>query len=145
MRLVERVRLCAALVGGVLGKKLEISTRPRPGAIWDRGPCTDGHMIWLPLAWLERHDATSDDALIAVIAHEAGHGIEPRAQGHRPEEARADWIAGYVLGRLGIGPGPFNRLIARLPAGPSHPLAWVRNSVTRVGWQRGLAARSGGE
>jgi len=132
------VAASGALVGGVLGVRLEISTSSHPRCA---GPCTDGARIWLPADWCARWGVTSRDVVIAVLAHEAGHGrLCPDIDHDGPsEELRADWYAGYCLGRLGVGAGRFLALLKRLPSGPSHPLAWIRGEVVRQGWARGLA------
>lgn len=145
LRLGDLVSGSAAAVGFVLGETLQISTRANPGCA---GPCSDGRRIWLPLGWLRRRKIRDRATIVAIIAHEAGHlgccslDNVPELADLHAAELRSDWIAGYVLGRLGLSAQGFALLLRRLPRGASHPLGWVRSEVTLSGWTVGHADRT---
>ena len=128
-----QVARAAALVGGVLGRALVVSTATGPCA----GPCSDTVRIYLPRRWLDRW-RPSGDVLLAILAHEAAHQRHPTDG--RAEELRADWWAGYVLGRLGRTPEAFVALLHQLGEGREHPAPWIRGATCKAGYAHGRAA-----
>lgn len=84
--------------------------------------------------------------VIGMIAHELAHAYLHRGLAGHPHrlELEADWIAGWVLGRAGICPAHFVRVLRELAATAAHPSLGYREDVVSRGYARGSAVRAVG-
>lgn len=84
--------------------------------------------------------------VIGMIAHELAHAYLHRGLAGHPHrlELEADWIAGWVLGRAGICPAHFVRVLRELAATAAHPSPGYREGVVSRGYARGSAVRAVG-
>lgn len=104
---------------------------------------TDGTTILYNAGFLHRALASIcqlpecvDGLLLAMVAHELGH-----ASGHHLE-LDADEIAGYVLGRAGLEPHHFLKILETFRSTGVHPPAGRRQIAVRRGYSRGCGERA---
>jgi hypothetical protein len=83
-------------------------------------------------------------AVLGMVAHELAHAYLHRdvLVHHYTLELEADWIAGWVLGRAGVCPGDFIRVLEELIETPTHPHPRYRAASVTQGFARGTAARA---
>lgn len=82
-------------------------------------------------------------AVLGMIAHELAHAYQHRGLDAHPHrlELEADWIAGWVLGRAGVCPQHFLRVLGELAETATHPHPRYRSDVVSRGFASGTAAR----
>lgn len=83
-------------------------------------------------------------AVLGMVAHELAHAYRHAGLATHPHvlELDADWVAGWVLGRAGVCPRDFLRVLAELSESSSHPSPGYRANVVQHGYSRGVAART---
>lgn len=83
-------------------------------------------------------------AVLGMIAHELAHAYQHRGLAAHPHrlELEADWIAGWVLGRAGVCPRHFLRVLGELSESATHPSPRYRSEVVSRGFACGAGARA---
>jgi hypothetical protein len=125
------------------------ATAPNAMLVVDSG---QARLVYAPQFFAMAYGAFGDSGILAIIAHEVGHGLDDTmgaawVKESWPAELRADAWAGCVLAKLDLdarGLDPSLRALEKYPA-PSHPVWSVRLPVIRTGYTQcgGSAANFG--
>ena len=111
---------------------------------------TDGRTIFYSEAFLHSAIATvchspgcAEGLVLAMVAHELAHAYcHPRARPGHKIELEADYVAGYVLGRVGMQPSDFLTVLGTFRATRLHPPTRARSESVRRGFACGTAERA---
>jgi hypothetical protein len=101
----------------------EAFVRQAIGSVCQRAPCVEG-------------------LVLAMVSHELAHAYRhPKATPGHKIELEADYVAGYVLGRVGMEPDDFVTVLGTFRETMLHPPAQTRAVEVRKGFARGTAER----
>ncbi len=111
---------------------------------------TDGRSIFYSEAFLRdaiasvcQRSACVEGLILAMVSHELAHAYRhPQATPGHKIELEADYVAGYVLGRVGMEPDDFVTVLGTFRETMMHPPAQARAAEVRKGFARGTAEQS---